>query len=536
MTAGGADGPGVTPEGPASTVDGWRDPANAWRDPATAWQGDGAPPRSSGPEGLVSLISDNWPRADAGLQITGGGAIAVDTDTLRTTATAFTMAEAELSAIDLRLGALQNMLLATWHDTGEVVAAASALGTRLRETQAEATGIAQALCEAAAVYEVVELDTALRAAVAAGDADAVARLDARRTDLLSRYPEAGGHAALAAFDRGIMWPGELVRQGTQWGVGVGGTFSEPGAVWGGLVVGLGTVGGAALVGIAGTGLVSRDARLTGTAGPVTVTAVAPEGMSGVRSGVAPGAAAAGGAGQAAPTSWRPPAAVAPQSLAAAASRIPGDGAARVRVEKYTMADGSTQFALYIAGMQSSDVAGGDDPWDNESNLQLYSGQMSDSYAATQAALAAAGAEAGDAVHVVAFSQGAMIGSHLAVEGGYDVQTLVSLGSPVEADVGAGTLSVAIRHTDDPVAGLAGGGAMDGVGAPGSFVAERVYDPATAAEDATLPAHRLTAYAETAALVDASGDPRVAGVQAVFDDLGRAASVEVSEYAAVRGGG
>jgi hypothetical protein len=138
--------------------------------------------------------------------------------------------------------------------------------------------------------------------------------------------------------------------------------------------------------------------------------------------------------------------------------------------------------------------------------------------------------------VVAFSQGAMIGSHLAVEGGYDVQTLVSLGSPVEADVGAGTLSVAIRHTDDPVAGLAGGGAMDGVGAPGSFVAERVYDPATAAEDATLPAHRLTAYAETAALVDASGDPRVAGVQAVFDDLGRAASVEVSEYAAVRGGG
>ncbi|MBW9092765.1 hypothetical protein JNB62_03610 [Microbacterium jejuense] len=534
MTARGADEPEAPPDAPTPMAEGWHDPATAWRDPLSAWQGDGTATRAPDPEGVVALVSDTWPRADAGLQITGGGAVAVDTDTLRTTATAFTTAASELEAIGLRLGSVQNMLLGTWGDADEVVAAASVLGTRLHETGAEAVGIAAALREAAAVYEVVEIDIALRAAALAGDADASARLEARRADVLSRYPEAGERAALAAFERSVMWPGELVRQGTQWGVGVGDTFSEPGAVWGGLAVGLGTIGGAALVGIGGTGLVRRDARLTGAAGPVVVTAVTPEGPPGVRAGVAPGAAATGGVGQAAPTSWRPPAAVAPQSLAAAASRIPGDGAARVRVEKYTMPDGSKQFALYIAGMQSADVACGDDPWDNESNLQLYSGRMSDSYAATQAALTAAGAEAGDAVHVVAFSQGGMIGAHLAVEGGYDVQTLVSLGSPVEADVGAGTLSVAIRHTDDPVAGLAGGGALGGVGAPGSFVAERVYDPATALEDAALPAHRLTAYAETAAIVDASGDPRVADVHAVFEGLAQAEAVEVSEYAAVRG--
>ncbi len=70
----------------------------------------------------------------------------------------------------------------------------------------------------------------------------------------------------------------------------------------------------------------------------------------------------------------------------------------------------------------------------------------------------------------------MVASRLAVEGGYDVKTLVTLGSPVEADVGDGTLSVAVRHTDDPVAALQGGGYDTAVGAPGSFVAERLADP------------------------------------------------------------
>jgi pimeloyl-ACP methyl ester carboxylesterase len=162
--------------------------------------------------------------------------------------------------------------------------------------------------------------------------------------------------------------------------------------------------------------------------------------------------------------------------------------------------------------------------------------MSDSYAATEAALAAAGAQPGDAVHVFGFSQGAMIGAHLALEGPYDTQTLVSLGSPVDADVGPGTLSVSVRHSDDPVVALAGGGHGEPVGASGSFIVERVADPDVALDDTRLPAHRLTVYAETAALVDASADPRVDGLRGVFDELAQAESVEVTEYAATRGAG
>jgi len=204
----------------------------------------------------------------------------------------------------------------------------------------------------------------------------------------------------------------------------------------------------------------------------------------------------------------------------------------VRVEKYTIPDGRREFAVYVAGMQSQ-AFGRYEAWDNASNTELYTGRESASYTATVEALEAAGARPGDTVHAFGFSQGAMIASHLAMEGEYDVQTLVTLGSPVEADAAPGTLSIGIRHRDDPVAALAGGGHMAAVGSSGSFVVERVYDPAVEYDDALLPAHRLTAYADTADLVDASSDPRVVGVEDVFARLGEASSVEVSEYGARR---
>ncbi|MGL4256869.1 MAG: hypothetical protein ACRCSL_11085, partial [Microbacterium sp.] len=155
---------------------------------------------------------------------------------------------------------------------------------------------------------------------------------------------------------------------------------------------------------------------------------------------------------------------------------------------------------------------------------------------TESALAAAGARPGDVVHAFGHSQGAMITAHVALEAGYDTRTLVSFGSPVEAELGPGTLSVGVRHTDDPVVALAGGGHIAPVGAPGGFVVEREFDPASGVQDVTLPAHPMSAYAQTAALVDASSDPRVDGLRAVFDDLSGAVEVDVVEYAATRGGG
>lgn len=462
-------------------------------------------------DGLIELVSNNWPRTERGLQISGGGAVAVDTATLRFAALGFDDARAELSEIATALAGVQATLRRESHFADDARAAAFVLAAKLGSVQAEAEGIAEALRETAYAYEFVELSAEARAAMLSGDSERAERLGRRIDELLAEHPGALWEGVTSEWGHALMWPSELVRQGTQWGVSVGAEVDDRAAIGTGAAVGLLTIAGAAAVGFSGSGRISRDARLSGTAGPVTVT-------------------------QTTSASSRSAAAVAPRGLADVTERMPGAGDARVRVERYTMPDGTRQFAVYIAGTQSQSVVGGADPWDNTSNAQLYAGQMSDSYAATEAALAAAGAKEGETVHLFGFSQGGTIGAHLALESDYDVATLVTVGAPVAADVGAGTLSVAVRHTDDPIAGLAGGGFGEAVGAPGSFVAERVSDPDPGIDDAKLPAHTLNAYAETAALVDASSDPRIDKVRDVFDELAQADKVKVTEYAATRADG
>ena len=171
----------------------------------------------------------------------------------------------------------------------------------------------------------------------------------------------------------------------------------------------------------------------------------------------------------------------------------------------------------------------------DSNLKLYDGERSASYEATVQALRDAGAQPGDAVYEFGHSQGGMIASRLALQEGYDVKALVTFGSPISADVGPDTLSVQLRHTDDPVVALADGGNPARVGSAESFIAERVADPAPGIQDAKLAAHQLDEYRETAAMVDASSDLRVNALDGMFGELADAESVEVLEYSATTPG-
>src|SRR5690606_17429674 len=129
--------------------------------------------------------------------------------------------------------------------------------------------------------------------------------------------------------------------------------------------------------------------------------------------------------------------------------------------------------------------------------------------------------------------GAMVVSRLATEGEFDVRTLVTAGSPVEASVPDTTLSVQLRHTDDAVSMLAGGGSAAGTGAPGSLVVERVGDPAGGIHDLTLATHHLPRYLETAVRVDSSADVRVESVRQRWAHLGTAVAVTAVEYRASR---
>lgn len=429
------------------------------------------------------------------LDIRGGGAVAVDTTTLRTAAGRFTGLAVELDEIAHLVGSAAHRLAGIRDSAFTAAYVIEVARRRIVTAREAATEIAESLVGAAAVYEIVELRAERAAAEAAGDTAAVARIDARLGVLAREHPDAADHATLGVIGHWLSWPGDLAGQ-------------APGVLWW-LTPGLHSLAiplawsVQRAIGAMGAGPVPAAARLSGAPREVFVSPVAPRGPSG-----------------------------APTSLADAAARIPGGGDARIRVERYTMADGSRQFAVYVAGTQTA-ASNTRDPFDMRSNIELYTGERSASYDATLAALQQAGARPGDAVHAFGHSQGAMVVTHVAMEGGYDAQTLVTFGSPVEGDVGDDTISVSLRHTDDPVTALAAGGHAGAVGAPGSFVAERTADPLPGLHDVGMPAHHIESYAQTAELLDDSDDPRMVAVREVFDHLGAAASVEVMEYSAER---
>lgn len=427
------------------------------------------------------------------LEIRSGGVIAVDTDDLRTAAARLRLLVDDGEELHARLAEITDLLrdAGTWQfvPVGEVAAAVE-----------DAASLARGLQSMADTYELVELWIQIEVARAANDAERLAVLTAVSATLIATHPEAAARAAGeiagwvtgrregvvaqlggSAGSLGYLMPGWSLRQAT-------------GIVGGALAL----VGTAAVDGI-GRGAVSGQP-LRGEPRPISVTR-----LSSTRG-------------------------AAPSGLADLASRIPRSDA-RVRVEKYTMADGTTNFVAYVAGTQIG--AADDEPWDGTSNLELYTGSRSASYDATMAALEAAGAAPGDTVYLAGHSQGAMVASHVAASGVYDVPALVTLGDPVQVDVGPGTLSIDIRHRDDPVAALAAGGHPGGVGSADSIVAARASAASLVDGELPMAPHALDRYVETAALLDRSSDPRLGPVRSLVDGLGQAVSVQVTTYGATR---
>ncbi|MBB2976467.1 hypothetical protein FHX49_002042 [Microbacterium endophyticum] len=428
------------------------------------------------------------------LDITSGAVVAVDTAALRDTADRLVSCAQELTAVENEFQAIHLRLFAsTSTNIWTVLSRIQGAVERAHNTATTAIEMATALRTSAAVYEVVELRAQRELAAVSGHTIEIGLIDDKLRVLAHEWPE----AAAAADDLVAEWSrersSELQHQGSQ--------LARPWTPLLGLTPAL-----AALIlpwGIshAATGKVGSGTTLTGVVTPVRVT---------------PLTATTG---------------VAPRGLADAASRIPGGEQARVRVEKYAMTDGTKRFAVYITGTQSWSRKG-QEPWNLTSNLELYDEKRSASYEATLAALHDAGAESGDTIYAFGHSQGAMVASHIALSGEFDTRALVTFGSPVDAAVSEQTLSIQVRHDDDIVSALAAGGHAAAVGAEGSFVAHRVADPEVGFHDFTLPAHHMTVYADTAAMLDDSSDPRMNQVRDVFADLADADSVRVTEYGAL----
>lgn len=410
--------------------------------------------------------------------ISSGGAVAVDTARLREAAAVLAAsaarldeAAADIARADARLSAHMLPVLELTQDVR--LRRVGELADRAREQQ-------DSLLTCAAVYELAELRAEAAVAAGAGDAQALAHARERIAAIEQAYP--GARELLQAdsgFGDGWAWFALLMPFFAGVSLASGAVFARLTAIGGRIPFG------------------SRPAP-TGRPVPEVVPL---------------------------PPAERPRAA--PTALAPALGRIPQGGDARVRIEKYATASG-TAYAVYVAGTSG---LGGEEAWDMLSNVQGYGGEQSDAYLALTAMLAEAGVQPGDTLYLYGHSQGGMLVGQVAATGDYDVRVVGTAGSPTAADPGPEAMAVDLRHGDDPVAMLAGGGFPTRVGADGSFVASRVVDPAPGPQDLGLPAHHLTAYTETAELVDASADPRVAEVHERMAELEGARLVSTQEFGA-----
>lgn len=222
-----------------------------------------------------------------------------------------------------------------------------------------------------------------------------------------------------------------------------------------------------------------------------------------------------------------------QSLRDSIGRVPyqhdGEAKGQVVVEKYTMKDGSARYIAYIDGTRGA-ALGTDEPFDLTSDAKMYlARQATASHEATLQALKAAGANPGDCVDVVGYSQGAMIGSHVAMDSPYRVGTLIVAGDPVDPSLRSDQTLIRLESGADPVNGGALGGAVGGTGSADSFTAQWDGD-----RTSPLDPHMFDQYMDGAARVDASDDPRAREWrERYYAELGEAVSVERMEFSAKR---
>ncbi|MCM3658953.1 hypothetical protein M3147_16980 [Agromyces mediolanus] len=281
--------------------------------------------------------------------------------------------------------------------------------------------------------------------------------------------------------------------------------------------------GASLLGGLGAGLLVER--------PVGVRRVAPP--------AAPGTAVP----QAAPGA-PPPAAVStavppPSGVAGLAARVPTPqaGAPQIRIEQYPAAGGGpTRWLVYVTGTIDPGVTAGRQPFDMTSNVHSVAGRgaalapeplpAGAGERAVRAALAEAGVRPGDELIGIGYSGGGAIVADLMADPQLGFTAGANLGGPARIDPAVPLLN--IEHRDDLV--------------PGSGGADRPLGPLLVQREVAVPperpgsiltAHELDAYRRTAELVDASGDPRLAGFSALVTGFTAGRTGEASFWLAER---
>ncbi len=217
----------------------------------------------------------------------------------------------------------------------------------------------------------------------------------------------------------------------------------------------------------------------------------------------------------------------PGGIGELADRVPtGDDGSQIRIERYGPVS-DPRWIVYIGGTVDFGLVAGEQPADMTSNLhgiaddsaldalRLAGAESGAGERAVREAMREAGVEAGDPVLAVGHSGGGVIAARLAGDPELNAVGAISLGGPVASAPtreGVGVLS--IEHEEDlvPATGGAGHPSADRV-----TVSRSVLEPGREYE-AVFPAHELTRYRETAAMVDASEEARLASFRSLVGEV------------------
>lgn len=226
----------------------------------------------------------------------------------------------------------------------------------------------------------------------------------------------------------------------------------------------------------------------------------------------------------------------PAGLLARAAEVEGAGPGQVEVIQTTSA-GRDAFIVIIPGTQPGHM-GGPNPFD-EAGIGEALGYGSE-YTATaiRAALRQAGAEAGDQVVAVGYSQGGIHAMNLSQDKAflaeYNLKYVLTAGSPVGAITPEpGVSSLHLEHRQDWVPGSEGLRNPDTRDRVTVTLNGLVRTPS--GEDGGLgPGHRLTNYEAGARAVSASPDPSLmASTAALAGVVGAGGAARVTRFQLVR---
>ena len=191
------------------------------------------------------------------------------------------------------------------------------------------------------------------------------------------------------------------------------------------------------------------------------------------------------------------------------ARIPraDEGAAQIRIEHY-----DSGYVVYLGGTIDAGVDPTGEPWDMTSNISAIAELDSGSYNAAVAAMRAAGITAEDNVILVGHSQGGLVAAQLAASGNYTVSDVVTVGAPLhQVELPAEVNLVAVEHAEDVIPSLSGVSTTTAV-ASHITVTRSLYSTGSVPRGELLPAHNLSRYVETGAVMDRSGDSTLSAQQ------------------------